>query len=394
MNRLQRLLLAGAVVSLVGMAAACSDDDSSSSSPTTAAATTAAGAATTAAAGGSTTAAAPTTRDPNAPLDKVRLSAVTRANAGNWFMVAGIEQGIFKKWGIEVEITTNPSSVAALAALLGGSGDFAPPTYDAGLQAQIQAPDLKWVANGYNRFTYELVVPPEITSVEQLRGKSCGVSALTTADGLATQLMLRDAAGMAVDKDYKLISIGTSSIATRLAALESGQAQCVTVVPPDVQAYHDAGYKTLLEARNVKAFDGLPFFGYVASKEWYDDPKNRDIAERFLAGMSESIVWLYDPANKAAAVDILARNAQLEPRLAEAAYKWIELGGHRADLKVEASELQKTVDAAQSVGVLPLFNREPSDFIDNSLNEAAIARLDPATQAKVKELVQKFQGAD
>jgi ABC-type nitrate/sulfonate/bicarbonate transport system substrate-binding protein len=321
----------------------------------------------------------------------VKISGVARAKAGNWFVVAGMNAGIMEKWGIQVHITTNPTSLAAITALLSGAGDLAPSTFDAGLQAQLQAPDVKWVAMGYNKTPFELIVAKDITNVEQLRGKTCGVQSLTSVDGLRVRLMLDEAAKMEFDKDYKMLVLGNATTASRLAALESGQIQCVAMPAPDTAVLNNAGYPTLLNAADMKAFHGQPYFGYVANVDSYEnDPEKRALLERFMAALMESIVWLYDPANKTAAIQTLAKEAQLDPALAESAYEWVDIGGYRADLETTPEELQNTVNAAKTVGVLTLFTQDPADFIDPSLAEGGFKLLDPAMQAKVQDLVQKF----
>ena len=117
--------------------------------------------------------------------------------AGNWPVQIGIEQGIFKKWGLDVQLVFAPTSLANLAALLSGSVNAASATYDSGIAAQLEAPELKWAVNGYDRLPYQLIVPSSITSVEQLRGQTCGAQSQTTVDGLYLRLLI-DAASKAL----------------------------------------------------------------------------------------------------------------------------------------------------------------------------------------------------
>jgi len=214
---------------------------------------------------------------------------------------------------------------------------------------------------------------------------------LTSVDGLSARLMLADTGGFVIDEDYSLVSMGTTGLAARLAALESGRAQCVAAIPPEAEALNDAGYPTLVHGIDGPSFDNLPFFGYLGDSNAYeDDPELRERMVRFFAAMTESIVWLYDPANKAEAIEILSREAQMEPAVAESAYKWVEIGGYRADLQVTPEELDRVVEVAKTVDVLTLFNQDTSTFIDMSLADEAYELLDPELQQRVDELVEQF----
>lgn len=306
------------------------------------------------------------------------------ANAGNWPVQIGVEQGIFKKWGLDVDFVFAPTGLANVAALLGGSVNAASTTYDAGIAAQLEAPELKWVVDGYNRLPYQLITPANITNIEQLRGQTCGAQSQNTVDGLYLRLLI-DAASkgaMVYDKDYKIQVLGAAGAAPKLAALNTQQISCVAVIPPDTGILTAAGNKVLYKVEQGTDLYKLPFAGYVMDQTWYS--KNREAAERFAAAMIESVIWLYEPANKDAAIALLAKNAKLTPEVATQAYEWVGIGGYPRNPTVTQEQVQAMISTQQKFGVFTLFRKEVPSLIDTSIVEGAMKRLPADLKAKAE----------
>jgi NitT/TauT family transport system substrate-binding protein len=305
-------------------------------------------------------------------------------NAGNWPVQIGLDQGIFKKWGLDVDLIFAPTSLANLAALLGGSVNAASATYDSGIAAQLEAPELKWAVNGYDKLPYNLVVAPGITDVTQLKGKTCGAQSQTTVDGLYLRLLI-DAASkgaLVYDKDYKIQVLGAGGAGPKLAAFQTGQISCVAVIPPDTGTLAASGYKAIYRAEPGSSVYMLPFSAYIMDSTWYS--KNREAAERFAAGMIESTLWLYEPANKTAAIALLAKNAKLTPEVASSAYEWVTIGGYPRNPAISATAISSVIKAQKQFGLFTLFSRPVDQLFDNSIVEGAIKRL-PADIKKKTE---------
>src|SRR5262249_8749767 len=138
-------LAAVTATSLMVLVAACGSSSSSSSKANTT---------TTAAASGSTAAtpstAASSTTPTTAPIiGDITFSGVT-PNAGNWALQVGVDEGIFRQYGINGKIIYSQSSPASLAALFGGSVQFTTALYDAAIPAWQKNNDLIYVASGYD----------------------------------------------------------------------------------------------------------------------------------------------------------------------------------------------------------------------------------------------------
>jgi NitT/TauT family transport system substrate-binding protein len=151
------MVLAGA---LTIVAAACGSDNSGSSSNTTAAA--APGGATTIAIGG--------------PGQKVKLQLqwVTQAQFAGYF--AALDQGIYKKYGLDVEILEGAVDIVPQTVLAQGNADFAIAWVPKALASREQGANITDIAQIFQRSgTLQISFKDKnITSATALKGKKVG----------------------------------------------------------------------------------------------------------------------------------------------------------------------------------------------------------------------------
>ncbi|WP_370944969.1 ABC transporter substrate-binding protein [Amycolatopsis sp. cg5] len=108
------------------------------------------------------------------------------------------KKGYFKAEGLELEITTAPSSQATLAALISGQADLAFASYVPFFVAQDKkAADIKIVADSVSASPRSnmIVTKPgsAVRSVQDLAGKKIGVSALNTASHIMSMAAMKAA---------------------------------------------------------------------------------------------------------------------------------------------------------------------------------------------------------
>ena len=94
---------------------------------------------------------------------------------------AAHEAGIFKKYGLQVEVIATPSGVQGTNALIAGEVSFVQIAGGTTTGAVVGGADLKIVATMVGTLVLNLVVRPEIEKPEQLRGKSIGISRYGTS---------------------------------------------------------------------------------------------------------------------------------------------------------------------------------------------------------------------
>ncbi|MEU3163828.1 ABC transporter substrate-binding protein [Streptosporangium sp. NPDC006930] len=312
---------------------------------------------------------------PEATLEtqKVTFSGVT-PNAGNWAIQVGVEFGVFRQYGLDVSMIYSQSSPNALAAMIGGSVQFTSTVYDAAILAHQKDPRVIAVAEGYRSYPEYLVVPPEVTSFADLKGATCGAqNPEGIGDALYLSKMMEHGGQLKLGQDYKLTNVNLNA-GPALAALKSGQIKCIAVLPPTSTLLEKQGYKILYDLQQVPEYKDLSFFGINAMRTWVSE--NPNAARAFLKGYLASIAYLYDPANKEKAIDLLAKNAQVERSVAEASYTWVTAGAYPRDGAIAATVVPRTVALMKSGGSLEA--SAPDDvagLVDNSHVKAAYEEL-------------------
>lgn len=114
------------------------------------------------------------------PLRKIRaaITSISGSMVPPW---AAHEAGIFKKYGLQVEVIAMPSGVQGISALIAGEVAFVQIAGGTTAGAAVGGADVKIVATTVGTLLLNLVVRPEIEKPEQLRGKNIGISRYGTS---------------------------------------------------------------------------------------------------------------------------------------------------------------------------------------------------------------------
>jgi ABC-type nitrate/sulfonate/bicarbonate transport system substrate-binding protein len=272
-----------------------------------------------------------------------------------WPIYIGIHKGIFAAEGIDLDLTFAQSSPSAVQQLTGASLDV---LVSVGITDPIIA-----IAKGAplaivriigQSAPYVLIGKSDIKSLKDLKGKT--ISAGTVSD-IATYYIHRMMASEGMKPgDYELQSAGVA--AARFAALQAGVAQAAMVLPPLNFKAAKLGYPTVaLAADYVHDF---PFTCMAVYKPWAETHK--DALKRLMDGTTKGMDWLYDPANRKEAVDLLVKVGKAIPEEAEESFdllakiKYFERTG-----KVSRKQLANLIAVERQLG-----------FIDKPLEPEAL----------------------
>ena len=222
-----------------------------------------------------------------------------------WPTFVAVDKGLFKAHGLDVTVTYAGSAAAAVQQLVGGAFDVGLSTFDSALRAAGAGAPVTVLGVTAIKYPYSLLVSPDINSVADLKGKTVILSFQKDIASVLWNRYLREQGidPASVDQVYD------GATPNRYAALSSKRVQGAFLGSPfDFRAQAD-GYRKLLDF-GTYAKD-IPFTVPVARRDWL--AANPDTARRFLLSLSDAIAWLYDPANRDEAADILARNTK-QPR--------------------------------------------------------------------------------
>ena len=176
-------------------------------------------------------------------LQKLRVAyaAITAAFSIPWIAK---EAGIFQRHGLDVELVYIAAGSRAVQTLVGGSIDIAAIGGPAGVDAKLAGADTVYVAVPVNRVLVFTVAAPQIQRIEEMRGKSIGVTRVGTVTDFFTRIYLRQN-GLVPDRDVMIRQMG--GLPEIVAGLKAGQIEGGTFGFPAVLHARAAGFRVLVD---------------------------------------------------------------------------------------------------------------------------------------------------
>ena len=235
----------------------------------------------------------------------------------NWPIFVAIERGLFAREGIAIELQATTGSVAQMTGLAMGNFEIAMTGFDnvvAYVEGQGEAPigaqPEFFAFLGSDNSFLSLVAQPDIASAAGLRGRTVSVDAATTGYAFALFDML-DSAGLR-EGDYAVVKLG--GMAQRFDDLcRGGNAATLLSAPYDLLAQR-AGLRVLARLED-------PYQGNVGAARRGWAKSNPDLVVAYIRSYLQAVDWLYEPANRSEACDILTRHVPaMPPELAAASY--------------------------------------------------------------------------
>src|SRR5258706_524413 len=228
------------------------------------------------------------------------------------------DAGLFKKYGLNVEIKTPDSGEAIAEGARKNVADIYVATANWMVSAVGDGADLVFFANtGYS--VLKLLAQPSITRPEQLRGKRVGTGEPGGSQDRITRETLRRL-GLDADKDVTLVPFGSRSI-QRLNALVQGEIDATTSNEDNIFDLERRGeinkVRMLADNDSLKLFIGAGV-DFAVSKSFLAG--SRAAVKGFVQALSEAIALAR--RDRAAADDIYKRYLKVsDPALLEFMYR-------------------------------------------------------------------------
>jgi ABC-type nitrate/sulfonate/bicarbonate transport system substrate-binding protein len=230
-------------------------------------------------------------------------------------LVIAEKQGYFAKHGVSAETENLPSSDVLRNNLANGNGDLAYLAVDNAVAMVELAHQDMVILMGGEGSQNELVVQPEIKSLDELRGKTLIVDAPNTAYALQMKKILLAKALQAV-RDYEMKPIGGTP--QRLIAMREHKEYAGSMLgPPALITAKQEGFVSLAKVQDV--IGPYQAAGYFARRKWALD--NKENLENYLAAIIEAQRWLMDPANRQQVIDLWISEFHMKPEIAAATYE-------------------------------------------------------------------------
>src|SRR5215467_3762973 len=142
----------------------------------------------------------------------------------------GVDAGIFKKNGLDVNILTGQSTVPCIQSLLSGEAQVGNPETVAGLIANQNGANFVNIMNYQKTILFEMFVRNEIKSPQDLKGKKMGINRFGATAESMSRIMLKN---LRLDpyKDMTFVQVGSGS--DRALALMNNLVQASLFSPPE-----------------------------------------------------------------------------------------------------------------------------------------------------------------
>ena len=298
---------------------------------------------------------------PKAPaqqMTEVRMATLA-PSALLWLHAIARDQGFYAERMIVVKELVAGSSPALLQAVASGSVEAGISLGDVVIRAVDQGAPIVMTGAVLGKTILQLVGGPGITDIKQLAGAT--VTAGAVEGGTANLLRFQLQRAGVDSRNITMVALTNSK--DRVVALGNGQIKGALLIAP---------FDTLAVKQNMKILDVYtePYIQtpLILNKEWAQ--KNRSVAIGVTQALKKASDWIYLPANKQKAIDILAAYTGVSSDVCADSYHFIveqQMAVGR-ELAVEAAGLENIIKIDREIGISPASSKpfELSRYYDPS----------------------------
>ena len=288
-----------------------------------------------------------------------RLRAGYASLSGNMVPYwAGKDAGIYKKYGLDIDLVAFPSGTEGMAAMIAGEIEFLAIAGSTTASAAIGGSDVVSLAITTERLVTSLMTIPSIQRPEELKGKAVGISRFGTSIDTAARMAIQHF-GMEPVKDVSLVQAG--AVSANLAAMRGGRIQAAILSYPSIIQARREGFRELLDIASL----GVPYAstGITVRKSFM--AQRRDVVTNFVKSILEATARI--KRDKAFTIDMMMKYFRTKDReMMEETYE-VSVTKYLKRVPTPTAESFRTV-----VDELALVNpkakgQDPKRFYDDSI---------------------------
>lgn len=282
---------------------------------------------------------------------KVAYTTIAAVQSPFWIAFDG---GYFREQGLDIaELNRIEPGATLLAALYNGEVDVVAAGGPSLVLGNLQGLETMIVGSDSDVFEDAISVRPEIRTVEDLRGKTIGVSRLKAISDVAARFGV-ERVGLKPDVD--VFFRGTGGNAESLAAMQQGSAEGASISVPALFKAQSLGFPVLIDitAMNIPFTNGA--IGTVKSTI----ANRADVVERVLKANVQATARLKsDPEY---AMEVIGKYTQIQDPEALRGTVEVYQPILKVDLYPDRNALQSTLDAEENPAARTAKPEDVADF--------------------------------
>ena len=283
------------------------------------------------------------------------------------------ENGLFKREGLDVQVTRYPGSTTAIRALLAGDADVVETGADTALLAMESGAPIDILLSPVARGTDVVVARSSVASLADMKGKRYAVSAPGSPGDVLGRLLLQR---QGVDPgQVQFVALGAP--ADRIKALLGGKVDAtsatILVIEPVLEAIAKGEVRTL--ASLGEQFPAIPLSYVVATEKLIKS--HREPLVRFVRAQVEGLRWAQAHPDEAARIAVKYIRETPLPVLTGGMREMARTKAYGVDGGISERGLQETQQALKEMGKIKNVARS-SDVAALDLLQEAVKPLGPA----------------
>lgn len=224
------------------------------------------------------------------------------------------DEGIFAKHGLEVELTLLKTSSQLVASLSSDTVQIAGGDGRAIAGGAMKGVDLKMIEIKLPKYFVEMFGESDIKSIDDLKGKTVGVTAPGSVTDSALRLMLKD---KGLTNDVKVTNL--ASLPALVAAGKSGEIDALVTAPPQGVATEAQGWHKITDMTKYKTAASVYAVKGSYAKE------NADTVTKFVKADLECLAYLQKDANRDKSIAAIAKYTKTtDKKMAAYAYDFFK----------------------------------------------------------------------
>jgi ABC-type nitrate/sulfonate/bicarbonate transport system substrate-binding protein len=291
-------------------------------------------------------------------LQKTAINFPTRSGA-SWPMFIAKEGGYYQKYGLDVNLAFGAGTIG-VAMISSGEAAMTNSSMEQALQAGSRDPNaLVMMGSTLNRGMFALMVPNQINSAKELKGKRVAVSQIGDAP-YNYSVALLGKFGLK-PRDVQWVPVGTDANA-RAVALTTGRADGTLLTAPAYFPLEKQGYKMIANMGDYNDIYASTVYLFTR-KSVSANPK---LPEAIIKAQAEAIKRFYD--DKAFAVKAYLAYDKQNQADVERIYDMLAKSNQLERVPyVLAAAVKSIMDQANAESATQLKDFDPRKVVDNSL---------------------------